>query len=229
MDKTRRILEIYKDVKFPHFISEDEYRNLHSSRLVPLDIKINVNQFQQDLSPFEQYFEQWGEKFVTFPRYGIALVNKDGKFKQKDPVNYPNDEWNELYPDNFFAEFEMTTPTPLFDVLSLMPLKVFENYIYRSNILKWSQGAFFTPHIDTVLPSPYLRLWGTTDASKVNVNFYNPTTDKMEKIESVESGRLYLIDTSVVHDAQCTADTVYQFFICLSPLAKDLIKTKVLY
>lgn len=228
-DKLGRILDIYKDVKFPNLLSNAEYKELHTAPLVPLDIKIDTDQFNKDIVSFEQHFEQWGEKFLDVPRYGAALVNEDGKFKNKDPANYPNDEWNERYPEKFLAEFQMTATTPLFDIPSLLPLKIFKDHIYRSNILKWGKDAYFTPHIDTILPSPYLRLWGTTDSSKIDVRFYSTQTGQLEKFNNIETGRMYLVDTSIVHDAQCTADFVYQYFICLSPLAKDQIKTKVVY
>ena len=35
-------------------------------------------------------------------------------------------------------------------------------------------------------------------------------------VENVEAGRLYLIDTCMIHDATASADNVYQFFIALN-------------
>ncbi len=45
----------------------------------------------------------------------------------------------------------------------------------------------------------------------------------MKSITGIESGRLYLIDTSQVHDA-VSHDEVYQFFLSVSPTALNIIK-----
>ena len=219
---------MYGHVNFSNFISESDYKSLHTSPLVPLDIKINIEQFQIELAEFDSNFKIWGEKYPDMLRYGLPLTNEDGILKNLDPANYPNDEWNSRYPDRFLTDADMVTPTPVLNIPSLSPLKIFDKYLYRSNILKWGEGGCITPHIDTLMPSPYLRLWGTTDADNIDVNFFNVSTNKMEKAQGIESGRIYLIDTSIIHEGICISGTVYQFFICLSPLAKDLIKTKVL-
>lgn len=227
-DKILRAKEIYAGVHFPAFMSENEFKALHTDHLIPLRIKIDTNQFLNEIALYKDKFFMWGEKYPTMPRYGAALVNNDGTFKEKDPANYPNDEWNERYPDTFLTDADMVEKTPLYDAPSLSPLKVFDEYFYRSNILYWEKGACISPHFDTLFPSPFLRLWGCTNPENIDVNFLNSNTNKMEKWNSIEAGRIYLIDTSVVHEGICTNDTVYQFFICLSPNAKDVIKENFL-
>jgi hypothetical protein len=110
---------------------------------------------------------------------------------------------------------------------SLRPLDVFKNYWFRSNILKWQVGAEFKPHIDTILPSPWLRLWGTTDSKNIEIRYWDTDTNQMQAVQNIESGRIYLIDTSRVHDAFGHGDA-YQFFLSVSPDSIEKIQSLVL-
>ena len=63
-------------------------------------------------------------------------------------------------------------------------------------------------------PTVNLRLWGATN-DKVDLRY----GDDMTKAE-YEPNRLYLIDTSIIHDA-CAVGEVYQYFIGLLPTEKN--------
>ncbi len=205
------------------FVSEEDYREIHSKFLVPLNVKIDCDLFLKEITQYSDFFEQWGTEHTHLPRYGIALVNQDGTLKSKDPINGSLYEWNVRYPNSPIIESDCKTSTPVMNLDSLTPLKCFDGYWFRSNIFKWGQGAEFKPHIDSIIPSPWLRLWGTTDAENTEVRCWNPKTKTMKSITGIESGRLYLIDTSQVHDA-VSHDEVYQFFLSVSPTALNIIK-----
>jgi len=99
----------------------------------------------------------------------------------------------------------------------------------RSAILRWDAESFFWPHTDTWMPSPILRLWGTTEPNKVKIQFdkkrrrsnpqdvksMNPQVEDFEDF-AIEAGRLYVIDTSIIHAARSYGnDVTYQFFIAI--------------
>lgn len=205
------------------FVSIEEYNKLHTSFLNPLNIKIDCNLFLKEIRTFSNYFEQWGTEHTHLPRYGLALVNQDGMLKSKDPINGSLYEWNMRYPDNPIIESDCRAPTPVMKLESLKPLNCFHDKWYRSNIFKWGENAEFKPHIDAIVPSPWLRLWGTTDAENTEVRCWDPVTREMKSITGIESGRIYLIDTSQVHDAVSHSE-VYQFFLSVQPNAVNTIK-----
>jgi hypothetical protein len=143
--------------------------------------------------------------------------------KSKDPINGSLYEWNMRYPDLPIIESDCRVPTPVMTMESLRPLRCFDGQWYRSNIFKWGEGAEFKPHIDAILPSPWLRLWGTSDAENTNVRCWDAQTRTMKTVSGIESGRIYLIDTSQVHDATSCKE-VYQFFLSVRPSAVNIIK-----
>lgn len=214
----------FKNIKT--YIDNDDYKRLHKSFLTPLSIKINCNLFLEEIAQYDLYFEQWGTQHVHLPRYGLALVNQDGILKHQDPINGSLYEWNIKYPNNPLIELDCRIPTEVMKIKSLEPLSIFDNMWCRSNILKWSTGAEFKPHIDTVLPSPWFRLWGTTDKDNTMVRFWDNETKSMKEFKGIENGRIYLIDTSVVHDAYST-DNVYQFFLSVDAGASSIIETQI--
>lgn len=203
------------------FVSEQDYHNLHSTPLVPLDIKIDVETFIQEIQQYDQHFEQWGNQHLHLPRYGLALVNLDGVLKKKDPINGSLYQWNLHNPTFPILETDCQTSTEVMNLKSLDPLKALDGYWCRSNILKWNDGAHFLPHIDTFIPSPWIRLWGTT-SNDVKLRFAD--NGVMVDHADVEPGRIYIIDTLKVHDARCEGNTTYQFFLSVVPAALDLLK-----
>jgi len=205
------------------FVSEEEYKSLHPQFLTPLSIKINCNQFLEEILQFNHCFEQWGTQHIELPRHGLALVNQDGKIKSKDPINGSLYEWNLKYPNNPIIETDCLVPTEIMNINSLQPLRVFDSHWCRSNIFRWDSSAEFKPHIDTVVPSPWIRLWATTDKDGVDVR-YADNNGNMIKAEGIENGRVYIIDTSIVHCAKSHRDDVYQLFLAVLPSAINILK-----
>ncbi len=201
-------------------ISKEDYYRLHTKPLTPLNIKIDCKQFLNEIKTYDKNFKQWGTEFQELPRYGIALVNQDGLLKDNDPINGSLYEWNKNNRNKPLIETDCRAPTKVFNLESLNPLRIFDQHWCRSNILKWETNAKFMPHVDCILPTPWIRLWGTTDAENTVINFY----DKKGPIdiEPIESGRIYIIDTSLVHDASANG-SIYQFFLSVLPSAYNLL------
>lgn len=203
-------------------VSYFEYLQLHKTFLQPTSIKIDVDQFLTEIKTYSNYFEKWGKDF-DLPRYGLALVNQTGVLHTPDRANGSLMEWNKNNPDQPLLEVDFTKPTPVLNIPSLTPLSVFEGQWYRSNIFKLEKGALFYPHVDTMIPSPWLRLWATTDPSNTVVRVWDEETKSMKAVDGIEAGRVYLLDSSLVHDAH-SSDTVYQLFLCVSPCSYDTVK-----
>lgn len=203
-------------------ISEEDYYDLHNGFLTPLNIKIDIEQFLSEIKQYDDEFVQWGKRYSHLPRLGAALVNTDGILKKsQDPINGSLYEYNEFNPENPIFETDCTTHTELMSLPSLKPLSVLNGHYLRSNIFKWSDTAMFVPHIDSVVPSPWVRLWGTSDPSSVTVNYFNG--EEYVSCDNIEAGRIYIIDTSLVHDANST-DLNYQFFLATDYKSVDLLR-----
>ena len=215
-------LEVFKHTKYNLLpsIGEQDYKELHTSPLVPLDIKINVDDFTKEIRNFP--FQKWGKSHTHLSRYGLSLVNQTGLLIDEDPINGSLYEWNLNNPNFSILETDCLLPTKILDLDSLKPLRILDTHWCRSNILRWNKDAEFKPHIDTTIPSPWLRLWGTTDSTSFDLKFYNEYNEIIQ-IDIIEPGRIYLIDTSIVHDAICKNGTVYQFFLSVLPSAYKIL------
>lgn len=227
LEETSRYFTKSKDFKeklsnSKRFIDKDIYEKLHPNPLTQTDIKINCAEFIQEIKQYENFFERWGKKHSHIPRYGLALVNTDGKLKTNDPINGSLYEYNIMNHNDSIIESDCRCKTKAMSIPSLAPLKIFDDYWYRSNILKWEASAEFFPHIDNFIPAPWIRLWGTTNPDIV-LNFYH-ASGHVTTLTNMEPGRIYLIDTCLVHDAKILSNEVYQFFLCVSPESLSLIK-----
>jgi hypothetical protein len=214
-----------KFAEIKSYISEEDYKVLHKNFLTPLSIKIDCELFLKEITQYSDHFKQWGKQHTHLPRYGLALVNQDGILKKQDPINGSLYEWNLNNPNNPIIESDCLVPTEVMKLQSLKLFSIFEGHWCRSNILKWDTSAEFKPHIDTVLPSPWIRLWGTTDPDNLNLRFAN-NKGELIKVNGIEKGRIYIIDTSVVHDA-VSYNNVYQFFLSLLPSSVPILKTMI--
>lgn len=198
------------------------YKSIHQSFLTPLDIKIDTEQFLTEIKQYDSEFVQWGKRYSHLPRLGAALVNTDGLLKgSNDPINGSLYEYNQYNSMNPIFETDCTVHTELMNLPSLEPLSVLNGHYLRSNIFKWSDTAMFVPHIDSVVPSPWIRLWATTDPSTVTVNYFNG--EEYTSCTDIEAGRLYIIDTSLVHDANSTGLN-YQLFLACDIYSVDLLR-----
>lgn len=204
-------------------ICEKDYYNLHTDFLVPTSITIDINLFKIQIQKFK--FHQWGKNHTHLPRYGLALVNQNGELIEDDPINGSLMTFNKNNPNNPVIETDCVKPTQVMNISSLEPLRIFDGHWTRSNVLKWDDGAMFLPHIDTVVPSMWLRLWMSTEG--LTVRYYDETLEELKEIE-YEPGRVYLIDTSKIHDAYTTNDGVYQLFLSVFTTASDLISSVIL-
>jgi hypothetical protein len=212
-----------KFLEIKNYVSNSDYSELHQSFLTPTSIKIDCDQFLKEIDHYSNDFEQWGTQHTHLPRYGLALVNQDGKIKKKDPVNGSLYEWNVRFPDNPIIENDCLVPTEVMQLSSLSPLSIFDGHWCRSNIFKWHSRADFKPHIDTVVPSPWIRLWGTTNPKSLEVRYDNGSGELI-LADNIQAGRIYIIDTSLVHDAVSLDNTVYQFFLSVLPSSINILK-----
>ena len=213
--------EILKKYNKADKVPQNVYDELHTNFLVPLDLYING---EQEFKQKSDLFYIWGDNRPELKtRKGMALVNLDGQNNSEDvsigPLDHHNKKYDEGLEDECYLECHFTQPTPQLDG-ACKELKKFD--LGRSSILWWQSGDNFVPHVDVVLPTVNLRLWGCNNASNVRLR-YKSGEDMVEA--KYESNRLYLIDTSTVHDAYAYEE-VYQYFIALLPTEKnyDLIR-----
>lgn len=213
-----------KFAEITEYVSADDYARIHPRPLTPLNVKIDSKLFLTEIEKYSNYFVQWGGEHLELPRFGLALVNQDGVLdKPFDPINGSLYEWNNKNPNNPLIESDCRVPTEVMKLESLQSLSMFNSHWCRSNIFKWHTGAEFKPHIDAIVPSPWIRLWATTNPNDLDVRFYNPKTKTMQVFENIEAGRIYVIDTSLVHDAFSYRDNTYQLFLSVLPSAYDTI------
>lgn len=212
IDAFRMVGAFHRVVGMPS-LNEPGYSMLHREFITPLDVKIDAEQFKKEIPKFENYFQQWGKNHSQLPRTGLALVNETGRLIDNDPVNGSLME-RAVMTGECVLELDFKRATPVMDLPSLKPLNVFHGNWYRSNILKWEKGAEFIPHIDTIVPSYWLRLWGTTDPDNMVLEYHDG--NDFIRVTDIEPGRIYIIDTSKVHKARCTSDSCYQFFLSVS-------------
>ena len=230
---------------------EQEYYKLHKKNLNPLDIKIDCDLFESEISKYE--FQPWGDINREFARYAVPLVNLDGILKDDDPACYPLDRWNfvnefphfkyqvwyeehvECWKDWFnealktdvrVNELCFTENTEILNISSLNPLEKIKPYMIRSCILKWDFNGHFFKHFDTWHPTKWLRLWGTTKPDGMTLRYEE--NGKMIEELNIEKGRLYLHDSIKMHEALAYKDEVYHFFIAVNmeavPIIKKLLK-----
>jgi len=202
-------------------VKDEDYKRLHPFPLTPTNIVIDCNAFNMQVKQYNNKFQKWGIDHQHLQRYGLAVVNQSGDLIDNDPINGSLMAWNRNNPTHPLIETDCIRPTEVLNLPSLSPLRMFDNHWCRSNILKWHSGTFFFPHIDTVVPSMWIRLWAAT-SKDVALRFYNPTTGELELVD-YEPGRVYIIDTSLVHDASTTGFNVMQLFLSVLPSAYTLL------
>lgn len=209
----------------------DKYYDLHTSNLIPTNIKIDLDLFHEEVQDYQHLFEQWGNTHSDLPRTGMALTLPDDypKDVSPNPANWPMDVWAVNHPEYPLVDSMFTNPTePFNNMKSLAPLMVFKEYFGRCNLLRWHQGAKFYPHMDVFYPFHNLRLWGTNDPDNYYFMFWDEKQGKYIREENVEAGRIYVADTEKWHHAYTTGNDNYTFFISLQVDAYDTIKQNLL-
>jgi len=223
-------------------IESEDYIRLHSQPLQPLDLKVDVTEFHNYMNEVKYAFRAWGEKNSHYLRYGLPLVNKNGSsYNNPEPTCYPLDEWARKFPESEQSEWvdrKFTEHTEFLNHKCFNSINAIKHCMVRSCILRWDEPSSFYPHTDTWLPSPIIRLWGTTTPDTVKIRFdtklqrANPwEVNSLNEIDvqdfvdfEVEPGRLYILDTNIVHSARSlTHESTYQFFIALHSDSYKLI------
>jgi hypothetical protein len=213
---------IFKYISQPA-IEAAEYNELHTAPIVETDIEIDVDNFLQEIETYKNNFSHWGDTHKHFPRYGIPLVNLTGKLdEENDPSRMPLDEhfMEHQNIDNILFDHEIDVKTELCSLPSLKPLiEVFDEHLCRSAILRWDAMGHFKKHVDVIVPSPNLRLWGTT-----STEMQLKMDDKI--INNIKPGKIYIFDSSLVHEAHAIGNNIYQFFIGLKISAYDTMMSR---
>jgi hypothetical protein len=194
-------------------LTVDQFYALHTDVLVPLDIKINVTQYKQEITAYDSLFRVWGNSHLDWPRFGLPLCNLTGNLDdQVDPSCWPLDKWWKQHPDQLYWDHDFNKLTEAAFIESLSPLRPLHPYMIRSNLLKWNSTGQFVPHVDMVEDTiTHIRLWGTTEPSE---NYELKFNGKV--VKNYEPGRLYLINTLVTHSALSLVDNAHTFFITLT-------------
>ena len=207
-------------------LPEDKYREIHTQNLVPLDIVINCDLFEEEIFQYDNLFEQFGPTHTDLERYSLALTDLKQPIDIKpSPVNWPMDVWCLEHPDNPLFDTDFRYPNEIMKSMrSLDPMKVFEGQLARCTILKWNTGAHFKPHIDVTIPPANLRIWGTNDPENNHFCFWDEDAQDYIEETNVERGRLYLADTAKYHHAYSTAEYVYTFFFALQVSSYQVLK-----
>jgi hypothetical protein len=204
----------------------DLYWELHKDFLTPTSLSIDLDNFYNCINIYKNYFKPWGNNRPELNdiRLGLPLVNLHGKYDDLDDVSIgPLDQYNKANLENPLLENDFTVPTEILDHNCFNHLNIIKDYMCRSSILYWKNGANFLPHYDVLVPTVNLRLWGTNDPTSVSLRVQRDGK-MVEVAHTAEPGRLYLIETSTIHDAACVGDQVYQFFLALNIFSYDTIK-----
>ena len=199
-------------------LSVEDYNRIHYAPLIATEYAINLSIFEKEIQPYKQYRKQWGHEHRQFPRYGLPLVNLSGKIDDKvDPTCNPLDTWWK-YTGELYWDLDFTNPTEILNLSCFDPINKLKPYMIRSNILWWDTLGHFKPHIDTEKDKCCnIRLWGT-NKEDYYLSFEGTRYD-------FEPGRLYIIDTSILHEARAYSDFTMTFFLsfnldvlkCLNP------------
>lgn len=224
-------------------LEESIYNNLHTDVLLPTNIKVEVDSFRNTMEKYAPYFKSWSvnRPELSNVRKGLPLVNVNGDYTiTNDFTIGPLDYYNKCNPAQKLLETDITTPTAILNETCFDCFDEIKPYMIRSSILKWSAGANFLPHIDMVIPALNLRLWGTDNPTNIKLKiekhktrppWFNFDPSKYNFIDpdiDIEPGRLYLFDSTIIHEAICEQGSGYQFFIALSLNACETLKTLLL-
>jgi len=204
-------------------LGSEDYWSLHKQFLTPTSIEIDIEKFTNCMNQYRDYFKPWGNNRPELNeiRRGLPLVNIHGKYDDHNDISIgPLDQYNKNNPDFPFLENDFTCQTDVLKHECFDNLNILKQFLCRSSILYWKNGANFLPHYDVLVPTVNLRLWGTNDPSSVSLR-YQSDNKMIEVSDSVQAGRLYLIETSTIHDAACIGEEVYQFFIALNIASKE--------
>lgn len=224
-------------------LNVEEYKKLHPKVLQPTDMLIPPEQFRETMQRYDLAFRSWGRKKQHMPRYAIPLVNENGSLHNNpDICGMPLDEWNWQYDGTLNEDWKddksFHTPTKVLSEPCFNAMDPIKKFMLRSLVLRWDAKTLFYPHTDVWFPAPIVRIWGTDDPTVTRIQFdrlfrrvegdedpdFHPPKawakmpHEVEDYppEEIEPGRLYVMDTNIIHAARTVEDRVgYQFFIAL--------------
>ena len=136
----------YRDKWFSlPMVSEEDYASLHTGNLIPLDIVIDCNKFEEEMKSCHSDFTYWGLEYdkAKYPfRYGLGLTDTDMNLPESgyNPITIPLDKWSYEYPDYPLIESDFNIVNDKFK--SIQSLKYYMNefydHHYRTCILWWN-------------------------------------------------------------------------------------------
>lgn len=187
-------------------LSIHDYERIHYAPLVPIDYEINIPEFEQQIVKYKKYRKQWGHEHRQFPRYGLPLVNLSGNIDDEiDPTCNPLDTWWR-YTGELYWDLDFTKPTEILDLSCFDSINSLKPNLIRSNILWWDALGHFKPHVDAAKDKCFnIRVWGTNKE-----DYFLSFKGKRYEFEP---GRLYIIDTSILHEARAYSDFTFTFFL----------------
>jgi hypothetical protein len=218
-----KVLDKYHSYKK---LEADDYWAIHKDFLTPTSIQIDLEKFSACMDKYKEHFKPWGNNRPELNdiRQGLPLVNMHGRYDDPNDISIgPLDQYNKSNPDIPYLENDFVVHTEILSDPAFRSLGRLTEYLCRSSILHWHKGANFLPHYDVLVPTVNLRLWGTNDPSSISLR-YQLGDEMIEVANTVEAGRLYLIETSTIHDATCIGEDVYQFFLALNIDSYNIVK-----
>ena len=124
-------------------------------------------------------------------RWGLSLTSLDGGMTgipDLDSLFEYNKEHNTSY-----VEKDFIVQTPAYPYFTDV-LHPFENYLFRTHILKLNPGGFFPPHRDDTRLNAFRLIVPLKNCNPPKVNFVLE-----DKILNFEEGRLYFVNTVKMH------------------------------
>lgn len=161
--------------------------------VIQLDRKMNASQFVNWTENNFNYVKYNPRKDVN--RYGLSITSLDGGLSgipDLDSIYEYNKENGTSY-----TERDFMVHTPVFEYPELKNIiQPWENYIFRSHILKLGPGGFFPPHRDSKeIDVDSFRL--IVPLENVNPPYSNFVIE--DKFLYWEMGCMYFVNTSKMH------------------------------
>ena len=155
---------------------------------------VNVHDLNNKIKTFEEHFKYYNPRKKGYNRYGLSLTSRDGGFSGIPDLDSLL-EYNRENGTNL-DETDFRKWTPFFKACEELQkiMQPFQDFIGRSHILRLNKGGFFPFHRDSLdfIPKSF-RLF-------ISLSSYNQFVFLLDDERMLfEPGRLYFIDTQLVH------------------------------
>ena len=160
-----------------------------------LDKSINTSRFMEELSQFDDKWEQYNEFKPHIKRDGLCVINESG-LNQSGPALNSLYEWNRKY-NTDYSEKDFDKTTPVYDLTSMKELLGDILHLCgRTHILRVSPGGYFPPHRDS--------RGENVDTFRLIMALSNTTNPWFrfmleDKPLYFEMGQLYAVNTTLEH------------------------------